>query len=41
MAELNEVGSEMVWDYEGNEWPVTVGDDQLAIRVLAPNAPES
>ncbi len=41
IAELNEVGSEMVWDYEGNEWRVTVGDDQLAIRVLAPNAPES
>jgi hypothetical protein len=41
MAELSEVGSEVVWDYEGNEWRVTVGDDQLTIRVLAPNAPVS
>lgn len=38
VQELNQTGSDVSWDYEGNEWRVSVAHDELTIRVLAPDA---
>lgn len=38
LEDLTATGHSATWEYEGNEWRVTVADDELAIRVLAPES---
>ncbi len=38
LGDLPDDGYETTWDYEGNEWRVSIADELLTIRVLAPAA---